>query len=429
MAKQRSNPKQAAFLAFLKRMEQTGAEFSMEDIAANTGYPLKGTVKAKMSRNEWDAVLERRTNGKFKAKGVKGLSLEQFAQRLSTKKGGQSLVASPYLSQSYRLLKQAKDNFVLSLELYNRPSLENRFQAFTMLHCAAWEHMLKGILSNSAGEDSIFTSKATGHTKGLEQCAAEVLGPGSKQYQNLKKLIDLRNMSTHLLLPELGGAYGPIFQAAVINFLNTWKANTTMELLPASEVGMLTLVTGIGKPTSISLEQKYGPQLSKVLSAHIAGVDEEILNNERSEFAIELKHSVVFGKKGESHFTIEELLDGKERIKIEKVISDHEDELLPKMVIDKVNDIIKTAISEADRKEIFSYSGKGQVLMNRNDWDAICADQKWKKGKNKFHRSHGPINQGTFTVECIHWIVDMFKKDKGYLARVKKKYVQARKRK
>lgn len=427
MAK-RITDKQRKFFDFLQRKDGQGMEFTLAQLAEATGYEAKGTIPAKLSRNEWDAVLQRGANGKFTARDVRGLTIEQFAERLSTKKGVVHESASPYLSQSYRLFKQAKDNFVLSLELYNRPSLENRFQAFTMLHCAAWEHMLKAIMTAVSGEDSIFTSKATGHTKGLEQCASEFLGADTKPYQNLKKLIDLRNMSTHLLLPELGGAYGPIFQAAVINFLNIWKANTSQELLPPSDVGMLTLVTGLGKSTAISLEQKYGPELSKVLSEHIAVIGDEILNNEKSEFAVELKHTVVFGKKGESHFTIEELLDGKERIKIEKVISSHDDELLPKMVIDKINEIIGTAISEADRKEIFSYSGKGQTLMNRNDWDAICHDQKWKKGSNKYYRSHGPIKQGTFTVECIHWIVDMLKRDKGYLPKVKKKYIQSLKK-
>lgn len=425
MAKQRITDKQKKFFDFLQRMDAKGLDFSLQQLADATGYPLKATVKAKMSRNEWDAVLMKGANGKYRTKDVQGLTLDQFAQRLSTKKEVVLDDASPYLSQSYRLFKQAKDNFILSLELYNRPSLENRFQAFTMLHCAAWEHMLKAIQSEKTGDDSIFTSKATGHTKGLEQCSAEFLGTDTKPYQNLKKLIDLRNMSTHLLLPELGGAYGPIFQAAVINFLNTWSDNTTMELLPPSDIGMLTLVTGIGKPTSISLERKYGSDLSRVLSEHIAVIGDEIQNNERSEFAVELKHTVVFGKKGESNFTIEELLGGKERIKIEKVISDHDDELLPGMVIDKVNGIIATAISEVDRKVIFSYSGKGQLLMNKHDWDAICHDQKWKKGSNKYYRSHGPIKQGTFTVECIHWVVDMLKRDKGYLPRVKKQYVQA----
>lgn len=429
MAKQRITDKQKKFFDFLQRMDSKGVDFTLEQLVDATGYPLKATVKAKMSRNEWGAVLMKRVNGKYRAKDVRGLSLEQFAQRLSTKKEVAVEGLSPYLSQSYRLFKQAKDNFILSLELYNRPSLENRFQAFTMLHCAAWEHMLKAILSAKIGDDSIFTSKSTGHTKGLEQCAAEFLSTDTKPYQNLKKLVDLRNMSTHLLLPELVGAYGPIFQAAVINFLNTWSANTTLELLPQSDIGMLTLVTGLGKPTTISLERKYGKDLSKVLCEHIAEIGDEVMNNEKSEFAVELKHTVVFGKKGESNFTIEELLGGKERIKIEKVISDHDDELLSGMVIDKVNGIIATAISEADREAIFSYSGKGQLLMNRNDWDAICLDQKWKKGSNKYYRGHGPIKQGTFTVECIHWIVDILKKDKSYLPRVKKKLMQARSKK
>ena len=428
MAKRRITEKQKKFFDFLQGMDRRGGEFSLKQLAQATGYEERGTVPAKMSRNEWDSVLVSSGNGKYRAKNVRGITIEQFAQRLSTKKGLNDS-ASAYLRQSFRLFKQAKDNFILSLELFNRPSLENRFQAFTMLHCAAWEHMLKAILSERDGDDAIFTSKSTGHTKGLEQCAVEFLGGTTKIYQNLKKLIDLRNMSTHLLLPELGGAYGPIFQASVVNFVNTWTGNTAIELLPPSDVGMLTLITNLGKPSVVSLERKYGSELCKVLAGHIAEIDSEVQGNDQSEFAITIKHTVVFGKSGESDFTIEELLDGKERIKIEKVISDHADELLPGMVISKINAIIETAISESDRREIFSYSGKGQLLMNKNDWDAICHDQKWKKGSNKFHRSHGPIKQGTFTVECIHWIVEMFKKDKEYLRRVKKKLVQARTRK
>ena len=131
MAKQRITDKQKKFFDFLQRMNSKAADFTLEQLADATGYPLKATVKAKMSRNEWDAVLMKGEKGKYRAKDLQGLSLEQFAQRLSTKKEVPSEEDSPYLSQSYRLFKQAKDNFILSLELYNRPSLENRFQAFT----------------------------------------------------------------------------------------------------------------------------------------------------------------------------------------------------------------------------------------------------------------------------------------------------------
>lgn len=35
---------------------------------------------------------------------------------------------------------------MLALELYNRPSIENRMDAFVMCFCTSWEQLLKAIL-------------------------------------------------------------------------------------------------------------------------------------------------------------------------------------------------------------------------------------------------------------------------------------------
>lgn len=45
-----------AFLPFLQQMERSGKAFSAADIAKATGYKLKGSVKAKLSRGEWQAT-------------------------------------------------------------------------------------------------------------------------------------------------------------------------------------------------------------------------------------------------------------------------------------------------------------------------------------------------------------------------------------
>ena len=45
---------------------------------------------------------------------------------------------------------------MLALELYNRPSLENKLDGFVLLFCTAWEQLTKAMLIESKGEDSIF---------------------------------------------------------------------------------------------------------------------------------------------------------------------------------------------------------------------------------------------------------------------------------
>ena len=139
------------FFKFLRRHELAGTSFTKKQIANATGYSLKGTVRAKLSRNEWDKVLARKSEDRYISKPVSHLSFKEFVARLSTKKAIGTISKGP-ISQSERLLKHAKDNFVLSLEIYNRPSLENRIQAFTLIHTAAWEHFIKALISSKMGK-------------------------------------------------------------------------------------------------------------------------------------------------------------------------------------------------------------------------------------------------------------------------------------
>ncbi|WP_434670402.1 DUF3644 domain-containing protein [Klebsiella sp. B345] len=47
---------------------------------------------------------------------------------------------------------------ILALELYNRPSLENKMDAFVMCFCTAWEQFLKARIIEQDGEKTIFRS-------------------------------------------------------------------------------------------------------------------------------------------------------------------------------------------------------------------------------------------------------------------------------
>jgi len=417
------NPKMRAFFTFLSKMERSKKAFTAEDIADATGYELIGTVKTNLGKPVWRNVIRKTGAHQYMALDVDGLTEEEFMLRVSVKNMLQDPGSTHFHeSLSDRLFAKAKENFVLSLELYNRPSLLNRLESFAMLYCTAWEQLLKGKLILEQGDGFIF--KKDGRTKGLAECCEAVFKKRTHRlWKNIDSIADLRNMSTHLIMPELGVAYSPIFQAGVVNFIKTYKAWTGKEVLPAHAVGLLTLTTGAKAPSSIDLSTKYGEGLGEQISAIIDQVNFQIEADMHPEFAIVVKHQMRFASGSDADFTLEQLmaLDGKVAF-IERP-RDATDDLLPGQVVDAVNKMLKEQLPLDTRRVIFTYKGKVSDTMNKTDFTVLCEDQKWKSANNEFHQHHGPLNRGTFTIKCVHWIVDKLKTDQGYLVRRKESYM------
>lgn len=422
-AKLTRKEQQRSFLRFLQEQERKDTTFSAEDIAAATTYELKGTVKTNLGKPVWQSIVQKVGPNRYRAINVRGITEDEFVQRISVNQQltqGTTLAAPQSLAE--RLFAKAQENFVLALELYNRPSLLNRLESFAMLHCTAWEQLLKGKLIQDRGDAFIF--KKDGRTKGLAECCeAEFKKPSHRIWKNIDAIADLRNMSTHLIMPELGVAYSPLFQAGVVNFLKTYKAWTGKEPLPAHAVGLLTLTTGAKAPSAIDLSVKYGKELGEQVAAIIEQVNFKIEAEQHPEFAIVVKHQTRFGSGPDVDFTMDQLLamDGKVAI-IEKS-RDASGDLLPGQVIEAVNRMLNEQMPLDARREIFTYKGKVSKEFNRTDFQVLCDDQKWNKADSEFHHYHPVLKRHTYTIKAVHWIVDKLKQDRGYLARRKESYM------
>lgn len=397
--------------------------FTAEDIANATTYALDGTVRTNLGKPVWRHVVQRVGPNEYKAINTIGLDEKEFADRISVNRlleEPMSVNAPQTLSE--RLFAKAQENFVLALELYNRPSLLNRLESFAMLHCTAWEQLLKGKLIQSRGDAFIF--RKDGRTKGLAECCeAEFQKPSHRIWKNIDAIAELRNMSTHLIMPELGVAYSPVFQAGVVNFLKTYKAWTGKEPLPAHAVGLLTLTTGAKAPSAIDLTLKYGKELGEQVAAIIEQVNFKIEAEQHPEFAIVVKHQTRFGSGPDVDFTMDQLLamDGKVAY-IEKP-RDASGDLLPGQVVKAVNRMLNEQLPTDARREIFTYKGKVSKEFNRTDFQVLCDDQKWNKADSEFHHYHPTLKRHTYTIKVVHWIVDKLKQDRGYLARRKESYM------
>lgn len=423
------NSKMRAFRAFLQEKEKENKTFTAEEIAEATGYELQGTVRVNLGKPVWRKVVQKVRPGVFRAVDTIGLTEEEFALRLSVKNMLEAPVSERTpISLTERLYTKAKENFILSLELYNRPSLLNRLEAFAMLHCAAWEQLLKGKLILDKGDGFVF--RKDGRTKGLAECCEATFPQSSNRVRkNIEMVSELRNMGTHLVMPELGIAYSPIFQAGVVNFLKTYKLWVGAELLPSHAVGLLTLTTGAKAPDAVDLRVKYGHDLGDEVAAIINQVQFQIEADIHPEFAIVVRHAMKFASGSEVDFTMEQLLAQDGRVAIIEKARDTSNDLLPSQVVAEVNRMLAEQVSADTRRAIFSYKGKVGEAMNNTDFTVLCDDQGWKRSNNEYHQANIPLKRSTFTLRCVHWIVDKLKTQNDYLSKRKESFMaRAKKR-
>ena len=97
-----------------------------------------------------------------------------------------------------KLLEKAKEAFIMSIEIYNKPTIRYRVEGFSFFICNAWELMLKAHLLNTSGNSSIYYKDNPSRTITLENCIQKIFTNNKDPLRlNLEKIIELRNTSTH----------------------------------------------------------------------------------------------------------------------------------------------------------------------------------------------------------------------------------------
>jgi hypothetical protein len=306
MAKQRSNPKQDAFHRFLVRMEQEGRSFTMEQIAEHTGYPLKGTVKAKLSRNEWKNVLTRLGLNEFKAQPVRHLSKAEFAQRLSVK----DMHEPESLPRSGKLLEKSIHTALSAIEVYNKPDFKYREESFCILMVNAWELLVKAriLRDNAEKEESIHkkdhegrvvVSRWTGNPRtisigdGLNSLALDQV-----LLDHLFALIEFRDNAVHMLndSPMLKLKVQEVGTASLRNYLELAKEWFNMDL---SRYNFYLMPMSFFHPHELqSYSINSEPVQHQNLLRFIGKKEQEHLEESDSRFSIslELKTDFIKGK-------------------------------------------------------------------------------------------------------------------------------------
>lgn len=66
-------------------MEEEDREFTDKELAKASTYPLGASLRAKLNRNEFGEFIIKQPNGMYKAQHTIGISLDEYALKVSSK--------------------------------------------------------------------------------------------------------------------------------------------------------------------------------------------------------------------------------------------------------------------------------------------------------------------------------------------------------
>lgn len=354
--------------------------------------------------------------------------MQQFTQILSQSKHRRGLGHNCKSRLARALLRKSRDNMLLALELYNRPSLENRMDCFVLCFCIAWEQLLKSILIEKKGETSIFRkSRNAGgirETISLRECLGEIYNADDLVRKNVERIAFYRDQAVHLLMPELQSIMSRVFQSGVLNYSTKFQEFTQQPFISSSHSGMLSLVGDLKHPSTAILNSSYGKEVGDEISSLVTDLTNEAKNLDDIQFAIPLNVKLVFARNDEQSnmITLAKADEGMEGLK--KAI-----------ILEKPTDREKThpykesdAIREINRRlyEKYPVSGLEIKLVSRNKktnraeinthcFRSVVTKLKWKNSNNRYHYENKDPEYHYYPDFAIEEFIEKVMGIEGYL--------------
>ncbi len=182
-----------------------------------------------------------------------------------------------------RLVEKSQEAFLLAIELYNRPTIRYHVEGCAFFLCNAWELMLKAYLIKSEGIGSIYYPKSD-RTLSLEDCLKRVFTNSADPLRrNMDKVIEVRNTSTHFIVPEYESFYAPLLQASVENFDMQMRRLLDVEISDRIPENYLMLSVRRGTIDEDECRGRYDPAVLNRMLDRMEGIrtTEDELENRR----------------------------------------------------------------------------------------------------------------------------------------------------
>lgn len=160
---------------------------------------------------------------------------------------------------SNNLIQKSTDAFLLSLELYNKPTIRYRAESFSMLFSNAWELLLKAYLFEQAKGKrlSIFRRKRRKQKResiSLDECLNRVFNNNNDPVKkNVEYISEIRNEASHLVIPELDPFFSRVFQAGINNYVKNLFAWFSVDINAKLNPGLVSLITDKDRISDVTL--------------------------------------------------------------------------------------------------------------------------------------------------------------------------------
>jgi hypothetical protein len=419
-------------LNLFQQKEMKGDVISEDEILKASGWQ-KTTFNTYLRKGQLSDFLNEVGNGYYEASNSVGLTVQQFTQLLSQSKHRRGLGHNCKSRLAKALLRKSRDNMLLALELYNRPSLDNRMDGFILCFCVAWEQLLKAILIEKDGEESIFrksrNTKGIRETISLRDCLDKSYLKDDVVRKNIERIVFYRDQAVHLLMPEVQGIMSRVFQSGVLNYSTRFQQFTEQPFISSSHSGLLSLVGDLRQPSIAALQSNYGKEIGDEISGLINNLTEEAKNTDDIQFAIPLNVKLVFARNDDQGNTItlaraEEGIEG-----LQKAI-----------VLEKPTDRAKThpfkestAIKAINERLYERYPddflatrlvARNKITkkpeINSHCFRSIVAKLKWKKSDNEYHYQNKDPEIHYYSDLAVEDFIDKVINIEGYLENARK---------
>ena len=234
-----------------------------------------------------------------------------------------AILATDYKqNEATRLLSKSIEAFILGMEIYNKPTIQYRIEGFSFFIVNAWELMLKAHLIVSGV--SIYYKDKPERTLSLSDVIKKIYSDkNTRLRQNLERIIELRNISTHYITDDYEIKYAPLFQACVLNFTNEIKRFHGVDITKHIAQNFLTLSASYEPLSNEQIKIKYPPEIAEKLIKHANEV--EVLSKEyqSDKFSIDIRQNMYMTKRrNDADFTFRISADAKDDAAIIKELKD-----------------------------------------------------------------------------------------------------------
>lgn len=393
---------------FLKHKEDSHESFTVEELSSAIQVKVS-TGKTYLSKKLNGVCLEK-VGPKYNVNIIGKFTKKQFIEHMSQKS---TFLINAHKGLDEKLKDRSIDAFFLAVEIYNRVTQKSKIESFCILIINAWELILKACLVKEYGDSSIYYINNENRTFSVSDCVQKIYAnPNNPIRKNLETLIELRDKSIHLLLPEVNYDISRLFQSCVINYVNFIAEKFDESLLGNISYGFIALmVDQKNVPNFEKIKEDYGPKTSEELKRFLEKFkkEETIVNDSR--FAVSINYKLVLTKKtDESDIKLVSSDSSKQQgviIEVPKDINTTHP-LLRNALLNEINQ----SFADFSMRQITSY-----------EIDAIIFKENIKKQtQSEYHYFIEKPPTHKYSTAFRDYIINKMKDDSNYLVRCVESY-------